>query len=74
MRKNLVSAILLMLAAAAPRDASLTAPPSAEISPSTKPHLDRSGAKQVGKASFYKSSYGGKKMADGMLLAVGHLI
>jgi rare lipoprotein A len=54
-----------MLAAAAPRDASLTPPTSAEISPSTKPHLDRSGAKQVGKASFYKSSYAGKKMADG---------
>jgi rare lipoprotein A len=27
--------------------------------------LDRSGRKQVGKASFYASRYGGRKMADG---------
>lgn len=52
-------------ATAAPSDASPTPPTSAEISPNTKPHLDRSGAKQVGKASFYKNSYAGKKMADG---------
>ncbi|MDB6082586.1 MAG: rare lipoprotein, partial [Gammaproteobacteria bacterium] len=28
-------------------------------------HLDRSGAKQIGKASFYADRYGGRKMADG---------
>jgi rare lipoprotein A len=38
---------------------------SAEILPVTKPHLDRSGHRQIGKASFYKNSYSGKKMADG---------
>lgn len=30
-----------------------------------KSPLDRSGKKQVGVASFYKTSYAGKKMADG---------
>lgn len=35
--------------------------------PAAKPHtqLDRSGRKQVGKASFYADRYSGKTMADG---------
>jgi rare lipoprotein A len=37
--------------------------PSTE--PGMKRHLDRSGRKQVGKASFYKDTYAGKTMADG---------
>ena len=37
--------------------------PSSE--PGHKRHLDRSGHKQVGKASFYKETYAGKTMADG---------
>ncbi len=40
-------------------------PDEASFEPGTKRHLDRSGRKQVGKASFYKDSYAGKKMADG---------
>ena len=31
----------------------------------TKPGLDRSGSKQVGKASFYADKFTGRKMADG---------
>jgi len=30
-----------------------------------KPRLDRSGSKQVGKASFYADKFAGRKMADG---------
>jgi rare lipoprotein A len=33
--------------------------------PSAKPHLDRSGRRRVGKASFYAKRFSGKKMADG---------
>ena len=33
--------------------------------PATKPGLDRSGSKQVGKASFYADKFSGRKMADG---------
>jgi rare lipoprotein A len=33
--------------------------------PGVKHKLDRSGQRQVGKASFYASRYGGRKMADG---------
>ncbi len=32
---------------------------------SAKPAIDRSGTKQVGKASFYADRFGGRKMADG---------
>ncbi len=31
----------------------------------SKPHLDRSGRKRIGKASFYAKMFAGKKMADG---------
>lgn len=41
------------------------APQASAAKPHAKPHLDRSGKKQLGEASFYKSSYAGKKMADG---------
>jgi len=53
------------LATAAAGNSSSHAGPSAEILPVSKPHLDRSGHRQIGKASFYKNSYSGKKMADG---------
>jgi rare lipoprotein A len=58
-----------------PREASPDSPPSAAPSPSpspspksssaAKPGLDRSGGKQVGKASFYADKFAGRKMADG---------
>jgi rare lipoprotein A len=41
------------------------APQVSPAAPRAKPQLDRSGKKQIGQASFYKSSYAGKKMADG---------
>ncbi|MDP9012705.1 MAG: septal ring lytic transglycosylase RlpA family protein [Pseudomonadota bacterium] len=41
------------------------APQASPATPRAKRQLDRSGKKQIGQASFYKSSYAGKKMADG---------
>ena len=42
------------------------APPAPQPAPAaTKPGLDRSGSKQVGKASFYADKFSGRKMADG---------
>jgi rare lipoprotein A len=35
------------------------------ISPLEKPHIDRSGRKRFGKASFYARMFAGRKMADG---------
>ena len=35
---------------------------------STKPAVDRSGAKRVGKASFYANNFAGRKMADGKIM------
>jgi rare lipoprotein A len=35
------------------------------LSPETKPDLDRSGRKRVGKASFYAKMFAGRTMADG---------
>jgi rare lipoprotein A len=35
------------------------------LSPESKPQLDRSGKKRVGKASFYARMFAGRKMADG---------
>ena len=52
------------LAMAAPGEAA-PAHASGGLSRNAKPHLDRSGKRQVGKASFYKTSYAGKTMADG---------
>ena len=46
-------------------DSSSKAPPAEVLPVVAKPHLDRSGHRQIGKASFYKNSYAGKKMADG---------
>jgi rare lipoprotein A len=34
----------------------------------SKPPLDRSGRKRVGKASFYAKKFAGRKMADGQLM------
>ncbi|MDM0075450.1 septal ring lytic transglycosylase RlpA family protein [Variovorax sp. J2P1-59] len=42
-----------------------TATPAPKPSAATKPGLDRSGKKQVGKASFYADKFTGRKMADG---------
>jgi rare lipoprotein A len=53
-----------MYATAAPSDTAPAPQASAETS-HAKPHLDRSGDKQVGKASFYAARYAGKTMADG---------
>ena len=53
-------------AAAAPAAAPPATPPAPQPSPvATKPGLDRSGSKQVGKASFYADKFSGRKMADG---------
>jgi len=41
------------------------APPEFTTDPGNMHHLDRSGSKQFGKASFYADRYAGKKMADG---------
>jgi rare lipoprotein A len=38
---------------------------SRRISPNVKPHIDRSGRKRFGKASFYARMFAGRKMADG---------
>jgi rare lipoprotein A len=39
--------------------------PAPKASPTAKPGIDRSGRKQVGKASFYADKFAGRKMADG---------
>ena len=39
--------------------------PTPKPSSAAKPGLDRSGKKQVGKASFYADKFTGRKMADG---------
>jgi rare lipoprotein A len=41
------------------------APPAPKPSSAAKTGLDRSGSKQVGKASFYADKFKGRKMADG---------
>lgn len=56
--------VVSMYATAAPSDAQ-PAPQAAAETSHAKPHLDRSGDKQVGKASFYAARYAGKTMADG---------
>jgi rare lipoprotein A len=56
--------VVSMYATAAASDAQPAPQAAAEIS-HAKPHLDRSGDKQVGKASFYAARYAGKTMADG---------
>jgi rare lipoprotein A len=58
------TSVVSMYATAAPTDTQPAAQAPAETS-HAKPHLDRSGTKQVGKASFYASRYAGKTMADG---------
>jgi rare lipoprotein A len=50
---------------AAPGDDSLRSENASPTEPSSRPSLDRTGRKRVGKASFYASRYAGKKMADG---------
>ncbi|NDZ16014.1 septal ring lytic transglycosylase RlpA family protein [Variovorax sp. WS11] len=48
---------------APPQSAAPTPAPKPSSAP--KPGLDRSGSKQVGKASFYADKFAGRKMADG---------
>jgi rare lipoprotein A len=54
-----------MYATAAPSDDTAPAPLVSAEASHAKPPLDRSGDKQVGKASFYAARYAGKTMADG---------
>ncbi len=57
--------------AVSPREAPPATPqtsvptPAPKPSSAAKPSLDRSGGKQVGKASFYADKFTGRKMADG---------
>lgn len=51
--------------AAAPAAPQATQPAPKPGPVATKPGLDRSGSKQVGKASFYADKFSGRKMADG---------
>lgn len=44
---------------------SQTSVPTPKPSSAAKPGLDRSGSKQVGRASFYADKFAGRKMADG---------
>lgn len=67
----LVSLILgTGIALAAPPLAANEQPAASEAAPSKpdKPKLDRSGKKQVGKASIYSSKFNNKQMADGNLM------
>jgi len=56
--------VVSMYATAAPSDTAPVPRVSAAASHANPP-LDRSGDKQVGKASFYAARYAGKTMADG---------
>jgi len=56
--------VVSLYATAAPSDTA-PAPPASAGAAHAKPHLDRSGDKRVGKASFYAARYAGKTMADG---------
>jgi rare lipoprotein A len=61
-----VAALLCGWAVHAPaEDGSRTASPSASASAPSRPALDRSGRKRVGKASFYGRKFFGRTMADG---------
>jgi rare lipoprotein A len=48
-----------------PNDSQASVPNEPANDPGSKVHIDRSGKKQVGKASFYADRYSGKTMADG---------
>ncbi|MBO9652391.1 MAG: septal ring lytic transglycosylase RlpA family protein [Variovorax sp.] len=49
----------------AARSSALPSPTAPKPSSAAKPVPDRSGARQVGKASFYADKFAGRKMADG---------
>jgi rare lipoprotein A len=55
---------------AATPDANLSndAPPPPKPSADAKPHLDRTGKKRFGRASFYAKKFAGRKMADGNIM------
>lgn len=50
---------------AQPADSQAAVPNEPSTNPGSKLHIDRSGKKQVGKASFYADRYSGRTMADG---------
>jgi rare lipoprotein A len=63
-----IAALLVVLAVSVGAGAGgVVAPASAaqRETPTPNPHLDRTGRKRVGKASFYAKRFAGKKMADG---------
>ena len=64
---GVAAALALPAAQASANEAAVSAGPAAEQSP-PKPKIDRSGRKQVGKASIYSSKFNNKKMADGNLM------
>jgi rare lipoprotein A len=51
--------------AASDTPADAGAPPAHTTKPAHVAHLDRTGRKRVGKASFYAKRFAGKRMADG---------
>ncbi|MGC1388037.1 MAG: septal ring lytic transglycosylase RlpA family protein [Steroidobacteraceae bacterium] len=51
--------------AAVPSGEAPPTPAVGRLSPETKPRLDRSGRKRIGKASYYAKMFAGRKMADG---------
>lgn len=72
-RTAILPAIVLLAVAACPlsalaNEAAVGPDVAASESPPPKPKLDRSGKKQVGKASIYSSRFNNKKMADGNLM------
>jgi rare lipoprotein A len=61
-----MSSMVVAAPRATPRDtADMVVPNEPSGEPGIGRRLDRSGRKQIGKASFYKDSYAGKTMADG---------
>jgi rare lipoprotein A len=69
---GLSSMLVSAASPAATQQRSTASPDAVPNEPMTEPglkhRLDRSGRTQIGKASFYASRYGGRKMADGTLM------
>lgn len=61
----MAAGLLLSLPAYAAEDANSQEPSAAQPAKPAKPKLDRSGKKQVGKASIYSHKFTNKEMADG---------
>lgn len=63
-----IAALLIVLAVSVGAGAGGVVTPACAAqreTPVPNPHLDRSGRKRVGKASFYAKRFAGRKMADG---------